>query len=82
MLKKYEMNGPAYFIKEATSCIRSGDTQGACTYFVDAVTLLNSELSSKYKEIQELQEYNKKLRKLIKDCNLRYIEYTEKEIGY
>jgi len=49
---------------------------------VDAVKLLDSELSSKYTEIQELQEYNKKLRKLVKDCNLRYIEYTEKEIGY
>jgi hypothetical protein len=76
------MNDPSSLLRGATSCIHSGDTQGACTYLVDAVKLLNSELSYKYTEIQELQEYNKKLRKLVKDCNLRYIEYTEKEIGY
>lgn len=82
MLKKYGIDDPSYFLRRATSSIHSGDTQEACTYLVDAVKLLNSDLSSKYTEIQELQEYNKKLRKLIKDCSLRYIEYTEKEIGY
>jgi hypothetical protein len=76
------MNDPSSLLREATSCFYSGDMQGGVLILVDAIKLLDSELSSKYTEIQELQEYNKKLRKLVKDCNLRYIEYTEKEIGY